>query len=169
MDERVADQRVQLELRVARRAEQEERRCEVIEAAARARDHEDAACPEREGFVEGQLEVRGVLRDGMPDYPPAGRLGPGERGRGDGVEIADEDVDLEAERGSAIEAAVGRDHGASVGHGDVGARPRCDDHDVRLDHAFLRWHYPGQVLRVGGAVAALSARLPELPGSLCRY
>jgi len=78
-------------------------------------------------------------------------------------------VDLEAERGGAIETAVGRDHGASVGHGDVGARPRCDDHDVRLDHAFLRWHYPGQVLRVGGAVAALSARLPELPGSLCRY
>ena len=31
---------------------------------------------------------------------------------------------------------------------------------------FLRWHYPGQVLRVGGASAALSARLPELPGSL---
>ena len=58
VDERVADQRVQLERRVALRAEQEERRCEVIEAAARARDHEDAACSERERLRRGPARGR---------------------------------------------------------------------------------------------------------------
>ena len=84
----------------------------------------------------------------------------------DRVEVADDDVDLEPERERAVETAVGGDHGRRRGQLDDGARPRGDDDDVRLVHAFLRWHYPGQVLRVGGASAALSARSPELPGSL---
>ena len=95
-------------------------------------------------------------------------LGRRERVRRRRVEVADHDVDVEPERDRALDAAVGGDDGRPGGHRDGGARPRCDDDDVRLDHAFLRWHYPGQVLRVGGALAALSARLPELPGSLPR-
>ena len=96
----------------------------------------------------------------------AGGLGSGERVGRHRVEVADHDVDVEPERGGAVEPAVGCDDGRACGHRDGGARPRGDDDDVRLDHAFLRWHYPGQVLRVGGASAALSARSPELPGSL---
>ena len=43
-------------------------------------------------------------------------------------------------------------------------RPACDHHHDFVRHAFLRWHYPDRVLRVGGALeAALSARLPRAP------
>jgi hypothetical protein len=39
---------------------------------------------------------------------------------------------------------------------------------VSLHAASLRWHYPGQVVAVGGPIAALSARLfPELPRRIC--
>ena len=83
------------------------------------------------------------------------------------VEISDQEVDLEPER-----QRVGRGHrrrrSTVRASGTVRAGPGPDATTTTsgLDHAFLRWHYPGQVQRVGGALAALSARLPELPGSL---
>ena len=138
----------------------------MVEAAAGARDDEDAPPPECERLVERQLEIGRVLPGRVRDDAGPGRAGGGECFGRDRVEIADHDVDLEPERERAIETAVGGDDGRCRGHRDDGARPRGDDHDIRLDHAFLRWHYPGQVLRVGGASAALSARSPELPGSL---
>ena len=78
-------------------------------------------------------------------------------------------VDLETERERVFEPAVGGDHqrtpsgtASSIARGSGGAPPD-DHHHQLLRHAFLRWHYPDQVLRVGGALAALSARLPRAP------
>ena len=103
---------------------------------------------------------------GWPTTRTPSRSSARERLGADRVEVPDHDVDLEPELERAVGAAVGGDHGRRRGHVDGRALPRCHDHDVRFLHAFLRWHYPGQVLRVGGALAALSARMPELPDSL---
>ena len=168
VDERLADEGVELETRESIRSELEERGEQMVETAARARDDEHAPGAERDRLVQGELEVGRVLRDRMPHDPRAGPLRRGDGRLGRRVEIADHDVDVEPERECALEAAVRRDDRRVAGHGDRRARSRCDDHDIRLDHAFLRWHYPGQVLRVGGALATLSARLPELPDSLPR-
>ena len=99
--------------RVALRAEQEERREEVVEAAARARDRRARGAP-RARAASSRASSRSVasFATGMPDDPRCRPTRPlasaAEETR---VEVADDDVDLEPERGRAIEAAVGRDHG----------------------------------------------------------
>ena len=164
--ERVADEGVELDLLVAFRAQQEERREEVVEAAAGARDDEDAPRPERERLVERELEVGRVLRGRVRDDAGAGASAaasaPGET-ESRSPTTTSTSSPSESARSSPPSAAITV---GVAGRLDDGARPRGDDDDIRLVHAFLRWHYPGQVLRVGGASAALSARSPELPGSL---
>ena len=117
--------------------------------------------------VERELEIGRVLRGGWRSISYAGCLGDRDRlGRGR-VEVADGDRDLEAERERVFEPVVGGDHQRAERDGECRARggglSACDhDHDL-FRHAFLRWHYPDQVLRVGGALAALSARLARAP------
>ena len=161
VDDGVADERVQRQPGVALRAEQEERRDEVIETAAAARDDEHPLRPQGDRLVQGELEVGRVLRLGVTDHPRPRGFGRGERFRVDRVEVADHDVD----RARAPRRARGRRP----------RRPRCRPRGRRppallrrrlprrrdRSRAFLRWHYPDQVLRVGGAVAALSAQLPR--------
>ena len=96
------------------------------------------------------------------------------RGR---VEVADRERDLEAERLRLLEPTVRGDDGGAARDGaaqraDRAGLPRDNDHHDFVRHAFLRWHYPDQVLRVGGAVSRpLSpvARAPRyVPGIVAR-
>ena len=75
-----------------------------------------------------------------------------------------------------LESLVRGDHGHAERHlpqsVGIGGFPPATTTTTSFD-TLLRWYYPDQVLRVGGAVAALSARLPEPParsahGSACR-
>src|SRR5262245_50210561 len=84
------------------------------------------------------------------------------RGR---VEVSDGDRDLEAERMRMVEATIGCDDRRPCGRFLYGVADRRlstrHNHDDLLRHAFLRWHYPDQVLRVGGAlVRPLSPAAP---------
>ena len=55
-------------------------------------------------------------------------------------------------------------------HLRIGSLPAGDDHHHSIRHAsFLRWYYPDQVLRVGGAPAALSARFARAPHTLLEW
>ena len=68
----------------------------------------------------------------------AGRLGGGEPGRRDRVEVADRDVDVQAERERSVDAAVGGDHGGAlgqVGHGISEGMPSGNDDDGLGLHA----------------------------------
>ena len=171
MDERVADERVELEPGIALRAEQEQEQAEqMVEAPCRARDDQHAARTERGGLVERELEIGCVLRGRVPHDARAGRLGGGERLWRHRVQVADDDVHVEAERSGAQQAAVRRDDALRVREASTRAppprrRPRHRDQS----RPFLRWHYPDQVLRVGGASAALSARSLRAPRFVLRY
>jgi uracil-DNA glycosylase len=139
----------------------------VVEPVSLACEDDDARRREGERLLERELEVGCVLGCRVPYDPHASRLGGVHECRGSRVEVADRDRDVQPERDSVLEPAVGGDHGGAGRHGEGCPRARglaaCDNHYDSLRHAFLRWHYPGQVLRVGGAVAALSARLARAP------
>ena len=86
-------------------------------------------------------------------------------GRGHGVEVADRDVDGEPERERRVDSAVGCDHvgvGRQVGQ-DGGPAPAATTTTVSVCCTLPPLALPRSGSRVGGAVAALSARLPELP------
>jgi hypothetical protein len=168
VDARRSDERVDLCARVPLVPQQEERREQVVEPSTAAREHEDPLGAGRGGEVERELEVGRVLVGRVADDARTLRLGGGYRVRGGGVEVADRDRDVEPERGrgrapSAAITCVGAAPERRLRARSLAAR---DHHHDLFRHAFLRWHYPDQVLRVGGAVAALSARLPELPVTL---
>ncbi len=118
--------------------------------------------------VERELEVGGVLLVRMSLHAGSGGLGHLDGFRRRGVEVAHRDRHLEAERERVLESLVRRDDGCTEWRGQARARIRRlsarHHHDDLFRHAFLRWHYPDQVLRVGGAsVRPLSpaARAPR--------
>src|SRR5262249_33775944 len=101
-----------------------------------------------------------------------GGFGSGEPCLGGGVEVADREVDVEAERERPVDAAVRRDHGRAVGQRRQHVYPRLatgdDDHCAVL-HALplagitqIRFAGRRRVSR------PLSPVLPELPVSLSR-
>ncbi len=166
VDERVADDGVHLDVGERFAAQQEQRRREVVEAAAGARHDEDAAG--RRARAPRRVRARDRWRPWRRDAGRRGRRRARPRqaprrstesrsptticGRRPSVRL----------QSSPPSAAITTASPTSGSESD--ALTGCDDdHRLRLLHAFLRWHYPDQVLRVGGAVAALSARLPELP------
>ncbi len=60
------------------------------------------------------------------------------------------------------------DHRCAERHAErglgIGRIPACHDHHYLIRHVFLRWHYPDQVLRVGGALSRpLSPVAPSSP------
>ena len=65
----------------------------MVEAAAARADDEHPAGREAGRDVEGELEIGGVLRRGVPLYRRTLRLRGGEPVRRDGVEVADRDMD----------------------------------------------------------------------------
>ena len=154
--------------RVAVRAEQQQRRELVIEPSAVAGQHEDALGAHRGGDVERELEIGGVLLVRMSLHARAGGLRHRDGFRRGGVEVAHRDRHLEAERERVLEPLVRRDDGCAERRSQRRTRvrrlsARYHHHDL-FRHAFLRWHYPDQVLRVGGAsVRPLSpaARAPR--------
>ena len=170
-DVQVAVAKVCLDLRgrVPLVAEQERDAEQVVEPPAVRADHDDARRLEGEGGVECELEIRGVLCRRVPLDPRAGCLrGREPRGR-DRVEVADREIDAQSERECAVDASVRGDHRGAGGQPRHrrASSPGDDDH-VRRTHAlFLRWHYPDQVVRVGGAQSPPSQPgCPELPDSL---
>ena len=140
----------------------------MVESAAAACENEDARRAHRGGEVERELEIGRVLLVGMSLDADAGGLGHGDgfgRGR---VEVAHRHRHLEPEREGVLEPLVGRDDGRAERRRQRRTRIRRlsarHHHDDLFRHAFLRWHYPDQVLRVGGAsVRPLSpaARAPR--------
>jgi hypothetical protein len=166
-----AEVRIDLELRVALVAEEGEPGRQVVEPAAGVADDYDSLAAEGERLVERELEIYCVLPRGVAHDPGAGPLcglEPRVRHR---VEVADRDGDLELEGESGVHTPVGGDD-RSAGwqmREDAGLGLPGGDND---DGAALALQdvpplaLPRSGSRVGGAVAALSARLPELPVSL---
>ena len=140
----------------------------VIETAAVPRKNEDALRAHRGGQVECELEVGRVLVVRMALHAGAGGLGDGDGLCRGGVEVAHGHRHLEPEREGMLEPLVGCDDGHAERRRQCRTRirrlsARHHHHDL-FRHAFLRWHYPDQVLRVGGAsVRPLSpaARAPR--------
>ena len=168
---------VAVQIRIDRRrritgvGEQQDRAEQVVEPAAGAADDEDPRGLERDGSVERELEIGRVLGGRVPLDDRSRRFGGREPGGRDRVEIADRTIDAEPEREPTVDACVCRDH---IGAARA-ARARLQGRDAlrqrrrrsRLPRAYLRWHYPDQVLRVGGASShPLSPVVPELPVSL---
>ena len=87
------------------------------------------------------------------------------------VEVADRQRNGEARGTRVLEPTVRRDDESILRDRPhdlpIGSLPAGDDHHYSIRHAsFLRWYYPDQVLRVGGALAALSARSARAPHTL---
>ena len=165
---RSADERIDLRARVALRAEEQQCGELVIEPSAVSGQHEDALRAHRGRDVERELEVGGVLLVRMSLDASSGGLRHRDGLRRRGVEVAHRDRHLEAERERVLEPLVRRDDGCAERHSQRRTRIRRlsarHHHDDLFRHAFLRWHYPDQVLRVGGAsVRPLSpaARAPR--------
>ena len=79
------------------------------------------------------------LAAGCRSIRAPGRLRGGEPGRRDGVEVADREVDVQAERERPVDAAVGGDHGRALGrkrrHGPARGLPSGNDDDRFVLHA----------------------------------
>ena len=119
----------------AGRAEHEGVGQEVVEAAAVASEHDDAPCAERLGGVEGELEVGGVLVDGVA-FDPGPACGQAVEGVGvQRVEVADEVADGQTRSQGVIGAGVGGDHGdvrgqrGQRGRGERGVERVAAGHD----------------------------------------
>ena len=112
------------------------------------------AGPAAEGGVEGQLEVGGVLGDGVTLHAGAGRHRPFQAGRRHRVEVPDGEVHREAERQGLVDAGVGSD---DAGAGQVGGR-RCPGSTGSP---------PATTTTVSLALGAAISRFPPpaLPGS----
>src|SRR5262249_33903208 len=150
-------------------SEQKERGQQMIESAASVHDRDDVSRREREGLVERKLEVGRVLGGWMAHNASAASLSVCKRARGDRVQIADHRLGLEGEpkragrtRPSAARAGAPRRGGALPG--GRGPPPATTTTISSPTAPFLRWHYPDQVLRVGGARWPPSQPgCPELP------
>ena len=156
---------------VAVGAEQEQRREQVVEPAAVAARGRGCARAERDRGVERELEIgRVLLRRVTLDAYAGGLRDRDGLGRGR-VEVADREG-RRRDRARARARAPGRRRRRArrAGRREAGARaggsPPDDDHDDLFRHAFLRWHYPDQVLRVGGALSPPSQ--PGCPSSPLR-
>ena len=115
----------------------------MVEPAAVAADHHDPTRLGGDGGSHRELEVRRILVDRMALDPRRPRHGIFRRR----VEVADEEVDPQAEPFRLEDPAVRRDHEGVLGHvGQRGARgtSRTDD-DRGSGHRSLRQHYLGQV------------------------
>ena len=140
----------------------------MVEPAAVARQHEDAPRLHRGRRVERELEIRRVLFLRMALDADARALRDRDGLRRGRVEVSDRQCDVEAERERVLEPLVRRHHGGADRRGRSSTRirrlsARHHHHDL-FRHAFLRWHYPDQVLRVGGAfVRPLSPVCPSSP------
>ena len=120
----------------------------MIEAARIAARDDDPLGPELERDVERQLEIGRVLLLRMGTDARPGCLDLDQpRGR-HRVEVAHGDRNLEPDGERGVDAAVCGNHlriGRKVGErAGIGSRGDHDDGALAL-HAFLRWHYPGQV------------------------
>ena len=122
----------------------------------------------RDCRVERELEIGRVLLLGMALDAGARALGDGDCLRRGGVEVPDGERDLEPERERVLEPLVRGDDRRTERRGQRRARIRRlsarHHHYDLFRHAFLRWHYPDQVLRVGGALVrplSPAARAPR--------
>jgi hypothetical protein len=164
----IAHEGVDLHRRVALGTEQEQGAEQMVEPSLGTRNDDDAFRSEPDGLVERQLEVGLVLRARVAHDASSCRFGGAQRLRRDGVEIAEDDIHVEAERQRTIEAAVGRDDGPSVGNVEPRAQSRGDYDDVRVLHTYV----PPLALPRSGSAGRQRALLPsqpgcpELPGSL---
>jgi hypothetical protein len=131
-------------------------------------EDEDPPGTEVASRVERELEVGRVLLDRMSFDARAGPHRLVYRSRRDRVKVSDQQVDPETECPRVLEPSVGRDHACverDREHSLRGGRAPAGDHDHDfVRHDFLRWNYPDQVLRVGGALRPPSQPgCPELP------
>ena len=106
VDVRLADDGVDLYVRVPLRRQQKERRELVVEAAAAPGEHEDALGAHRCRDVERELEIGRVLLGRMAVDPRPRGLSDVDRLRRRGVEVADGDRHLETERERVFETPV---------------------------------------------------------------
>ena len=105
------DAGVELQRREARGRQQHELGQVVVEARAAPAAHDgDARAPRSRGRARARARVGRLLVDRVALDAHARSLGGAHGRRGRGVEVADEYVDGQAERGGMVEARVGRDH-----------------------------------------------------------
>ena len=161
----VAEPRLDVDRRQPRaRPSDEDAGQQVVEATAAAAHHHDPAGAARHGRVEGQLGVgRRPWRAGVARPACRRPWRPLERLRGHRVEVADHEVDVEAEGVGVVEARVGGDDEALVAAGaratpGWGGAPPSDD-DARVP-SLPPLALPRSGSRVGGG------RPPSQPGVL---
>ena len=112
----------------------EQGRHQVVEPAAVAAEHQDAARRERERCLERELQIGGVLRFRVTHDTCARRLGGRQTLARHRVEVPDRNVDGESEGECPIDALVGGDHRRTVGKLDGRvwrAASGDDDHGIR--------------------------------------
>ena len=142
----------------------------VVEPASVAGQHQYPVGSERVRPIERELEVGCIFLRGVSLDPRSARLRASNSRRRGRVEVAHSDRDLEPERKRVLEPFVCRDHLRPERHGKRGPRigrsPACDNHYDFVGHAFLRWHYPDQVPRVGGALSRPLSPVARAPRTL---
>jgi len=90
----------------------------VIDTAGVGADDHDGAWLPGEGCIEGEFEVGAVLVDGIPGGGRSVLDGGGQQIGIDGVHVADDEIDPEAEDGRMTQSAIGGDHEVVIGHLD---------------------------------------------------
>ncbi len=164
VDERVAEHGVHLHAGEIVAAQDQQLAEQVVEPALDAADHEDPARLPGDGRAERELEIGRVLLGRMA-FCPVAQLR--ERPRRDRVEVADCELDLQAEREGVVGSAVRGDHSRAGGYrlarATAGRRAPGDDHD-RVGHAgSLTSH--GAFRSAGGRRCRTGTSRPRAGGS----
>ena len=145
--------------RVAARAEEQQSREEVVEPAAVAARERGSACgPSASAassassrsvasFSAGWRSIRVPAASAPRDAP---RATPSRSRRPRPSTSSPSASACSSPLSAAITRAPSGTGERGVG---IGRIPACHHHDDLVRHAFLRWHYPDQVLRVGGALS----------------